>query len=61
MMLKTLWDVTELVKSSFNNWNMTLWRDINVEQMESDCKNFVKVSVKAAYASLKRIRKVCNS
>ena len=33
-----------LVKSSFEDWNTTLWSDINVEQMEMDCKKFVKVS-----------------
>lgn len=42
-MLKSLWDMTELVKSSFSDWNTTLWKDINVEQMELDCKKFVKV------------------
>ena len=41
-MLKSLWDQIILVKSSFENWNSTLWRDINVENMEMDCKKFVK-------------------
>ena len=41
-MLKTLWDQIELVKSSFADWNTTLWSDINVENMEIDCKKFVK-------------------
>lgn len=43
VMLKTLWDVIEVVKSSFNDWNTTKWQCINVEQMELDCKKFVKV------------------
>ncbi len=42
-MLKTLWDMIVLVKCSFADWNTTLWCDINVEQMEMDCKKFVKV------------------
>jgi len=42
-MLKTLWDVISLVQSSFADWNTTLWKDINVENMEMDCKKFVKV------------------
>ena len=42
-MLKSLWDMITLVKSSFDDWNTTLWSDINVEQMEMDCKKFVKV------------------
>lgn len=41
-MLKTLWDQVELVRSSFENWNTTLWSDINVENMEIECKKFVK-------------------
>ena len=44
-MLKSLWDMITLVKSSFEDWNTTLWSDINVEQMEMDCKKFVKVHV----------------
>ena len=42
-MLKTLWDAISLVQSSFADWNTTLWKDINVENMEMDCKKFVKV------------------
>ena len=44
-MLESLWDVIALVKSSFADWNTTLWRDINVENMEMDCKKFVKVHI----------------
>ncbi len=43
-MLKNLWDLTTLVQSSFDDWSSTLWREINVENMEMDCKKFVKVS-----------------
>ena len=42
-MLKELWDMVFLVRSSFSDWNKTLWTDINVEQMETECKKFVKV------------------
>lgn len=41
-MLKVLWDQVALVRSSFADWNSTLWSDINVENMEMDCKKFVK-------------------
>ena len=41
-MLKTLWDMVILVQSSFSDWNTRLWSDINVEQMDIDCKKFVK-------------------
>ena len=42
IMLKSLWDMIALVQSSFSDWNTTLWCDINVEQMDMDCKKFVK-------------------
>lgn len=42
-LLKTLWDMITVVKSSFEEWNTTLWKDINVENMEMECKKFVKV------------------
>ena len=41
-MLKNLWDMICLVRSSFDAWKTTLWKDINVEQMDMDCKKFVK-------------------
>ena len=42
VMLKQLWDMIFLVESSFESWKTTLWKDINVEQMDMDCKKFVK-------------------
>ena len=42
VMLKALWDTIFLVNSSFDDWKTTLWREINVETMEMDCKKFVK-------------------
>jgi dynein heavy chain len=41
-MLKNLWDLITLVQSSFADWKTTLWSDINVENMELECKKFVK-------------------
>lgn len=41
-MLKILWDMIRLVQSTFTDWNTTLWKDINVENMEMECKKFVK-------------------
>ena len=43
-LLKGLWDMILIIQSSFADWNTTLWKDINVENMEMDCKRFVKVS-----------------
>ena len=42
VMLKCLWDTIVLVQSCFEDWNTMLWKDINVEQMDIDCKKFVK-------------------
>ena len=44
-MLKRLWDTVDLVKNSFNDWNTTPWLAINVDQMEQDCKKFMKVRI----------------
>ena len=41
-LLKVLWDMIMLVQSTFSDWNTTLWKDINVENMEMECKKFVK-------------------
>lgn len=40
---KGVWDLVELVRSSTDDWKTTLWADINVEQMDIDCKRFAKV------------------
>ncbi|KAK7113097.1 dynein beta chain, ciliary-like [Littorina saxatilis] len=40
--LKQLWDFVNVVVSSFNNWNATSWKNINVEIMDMDCKKFSK-------------------
>lgn len=41
-LLKQLWDYIMIVRSSIDDWKTTVWADINVEQMEMDCKKFAK-------------------
>ncbi|OCT60754.1 dynein heavy chain 9, axonemal isoform X2 [Xenopus laevis] len=41
-LLKELWDMIFLVKSSMNDWQTTRWREINVENMDLECKKFAK-------------------
>lgn len=41
-MLKTLWDYVIMVRSSIEDWKTTPWKEINVEQMDMDCKKFAK-------------------
>ncbi|XP_032899964.1 dynein heavy chain 9, axonemal isoform X2 [Amblyraja radiata] len=41
-LLKGLWDMILLVKSSMDDWKTTKWREINVENMELECKKFAK-------------------
>ncbi|KAK6170907.1 hypothetical protein SNE40_019193 [Patella caerulea] len=41
-LLKTLWDYVIIVKSSIDDWKTTPWKEINVEQMDMDCKKFAK-------------------
>lgn len=40
--LKELWDMISVVNSSMNDWEATKWKDINVENMELECKKFAK-------------------
>lgn len=39
-LLKELWDMINLVESSMAAWRTTPWREINVEEMELQCKRF---------------------
>lgn len=41
-MLKGLWDYVIIVQSSIEDWKTTPWKEINVEQMDLDCKKFAK-------------------
>ncbi|XP_015248307.1 PREDICTED: dynein heavy chain 9, axonemal [Cyprinodon variegatus] len=41
-LLKELWDMITVVDSSISAWRMTPWREINVEDMEVECKHFSK-------------------
>lgn len=40
--LKELWDMIFAVQSCLNAWETTPWRDINVDEMELECKRFSK-------------------
>ncbi|XP_064351341.1 dynein axonemal heavy chain 9 [Camelus dromedarius] len=41
--LKELWDMIGMVTSSIHAWEATPWRNINVEAMELECKQFVRL------------------
>ncbi|TKS81941.1 Dynein heavy chain 17, axonemal [Collichthys lucidus] len=40
--LKELWDMVVFVQSSVENWTMTKWRQINVDQMDAELRRFAK-------------------
>ncbi|XP_049903056.1 dynein axonemal heavy chain 11 [Epinephelus moara] len=40
--LKQLWDIVVFVQSSVENWTMTKWRQINVDQMDAELRRFAK-------------------
>lgn len=42
VLLKELWDMITMVESSMAAWSTTPWREINVEDMELQCKRFAK-------------------
>ncbi|NXE97433.1 DYH9 protein, partial [Menura novaehollandiae] len=39
-LLKELWDMISLVNTSLDDWQTTKWVDINVENMDLECKKF---------------------
>ncbi|XP_061245817.1 dynein axonemal heavy chain 17 isoform X1 [Bos javanicus] len=41
-LLKELWDMIIMVNTSIDDWKTTKWKNINVEQMDIDCKKFAK-------------------
>lgn len=41
-LLKIIWDYVFLVKTSIDEWKKTKWKNINVEDMDMECKNFLK-------------------
>ena len=41
-LLKQLWDYIFLVRTSIDEWKTTLWTDIDVENMDMECKKFGK-------------------
>ena len=43
-LLKQLWDYIYLVRTSIDEWKTTPWKDIDVENMDMECKKFSKVT-----------------
>uniref|UniRef100_A0A8C5X999 Dynein axonemal heavy chain 17 n=2 Tax=Malurus TaxID=55806 RepID=A0A8C5X999_9PASS len=41
-LLKELWDMVDLVRLSIATWNTTRWSELNVEDMDIECKKFAK-------------------
>ncbi|KFV07099.1 Dynein heavy chain 9, axonemal, partial [Pterocles gutturalis] len=41
-LLKELWDMISLVNTSLEDWQTTKWVDINVENMDLECKKFAR-------------------
>ncbi|NXG21537.1 DYH9 protein, partial [Grallaria varia] len=41
-LLKELWDMISLVNTSLDDWQTTKWVDINVENMDLECKKFAR-------------------
>ncbi|NXF83974.1 DYH9 protein, partial [Sclerurus mexicanus] len=41
-LLKELWDMISLVNTSLDDWQTTKWVDINVENMDLECKRFAR-------------------
>lgn len=42
VLLKELWDLASVVQSSLGTWRTTRWRNINVDDMDLECKRLSK-------------------
>ncbi|KAM9852522.1 dynein axonemal heavy chain 11 [Aulostomus maculatus] len=42
IILKELWDMIVFVQTSVQNWTMSKWREINVDQMDAELRRFAK-------------------
>jgi len=42
IMIKNVWDHITIIQTTFANWKNTPWRQINIEQMDQECKKFSK-------------------
>ena len=42
ILIKQLWDLSYVIRSSVDNWKTTHWKEIDVERMEIECKHFAK-------------------
>lgn len=40
ILLKILWDLIYVIESSIEEWKKTPWRKINIEEMDTNCKNY---------------------
>ncbi|XP_062322712.1 dynein axonemal heavy chain 11 isoform X2 [Osmerus eperlanus] len=40
--LKELWDIVVYVQGSVEDWTMTKWREINIDQMDAELRRFAK-------------------
>ena len=41
-MLKMLWDYNNIVRTTFEDWKKTKWREIDAELLDNECKKFAK-------------------
>ena len=51
-MLKQLWDYMFLVRTCIDDWRTTMWVDIDVENMDMECKKFAKVNTSLIFQYL---------
>ena len=58
-MLKQLWDYMFLVRTCIDDWRTTMWVDIDVENMDMECKKFAKVSISLIFQYLVAYKLIC--
>lgn len=41
-LLKNLWDYVYVVTSSLDDWKTTVWKKLDIEGMDQECKKFIR-------------------
>jgi len=41
-LLKNVWDYFHIIESSLDDWKTTLWKKLNIEEIDQECKKFIR-------------------
>jgi dynein heavy chain len=50
-LLKNVWDYFHIIKSSLDDWKTTLWKKLNIEEIDQECKKFIRELRRMSYSA----------